>query len=312
MGLAKKPMFVVPNHLVEQWGARIPQALSAGAAVHRRAGAFRGRQPPAGDGAHRQRQLRRRDRLAPLVRVPAGLGQAVQALRRRAARAARGRDRRGQGGKGRQPPHREGAGESQEAARRQAQATRRPRAQGQCASPSRSWASIRLFVDEADALQEPVLHHQNEPHRGPAELRQQPRLRHVHEDALHPRADRRARRGLRHRHADLEHHGRDVHDAALSGARPAGGARRRAFRRLGGELRGGRDRAGTGPRRLGLPHAHALRQIHQPAGAAVDVPHGRRRADRRHAEPAPPGVAGGKPQMVAAPAGEPSRRTSRR
>ena len=44
MGLARKPMFVVPNHLVEQWGARIPEALPAGPAVHRRAGSI---SPPA-------------------------------------------------------------------------------------------------------------------------------------------------------------------------------------------------------------------------------------------------------------------------
>ena len=61
-------------------GRGVPEALSAGQPVHRRQGAFRGRQPAAGDGAHRQRQLRRRHRLAPLVRVFAGLRQAVQPL----------------------------------------------------------------------------------------------------------------------------------------------------------------------------------------------------------------------------------------
>ena len=69
---------------------------------------------------------------------------------------------------------------------------------------------------------------------------------------------------------------------------PAEGARRRAFRRLGGEFRGSGDGAGTGAGRLRLPDAHALCEIHQPARAAVDVPHLRRRADRRHAEPAAP------------------------
>ena len=57
LGLAKKPMFVVPNHLVEQWGAEFLKALSAGPPVHRRPGAFRDRQPAAGDGADRERQL---------------------------------------------------------------------------------------------------------------------------------------------------------------------------------------------------------------------------------------------------------------
>ena len=73
------------------------------------------------------------------------------------------------------------------------------------------------------------------------------------------------------------------------GAGSAEGARRRAFRRLGGEFRGSGDGARTGAGRLGLPDAHALCEIHQPARAAVDVPHLRRRADRRHAEPAAPG-----------------------
>src|ERR1019366_5849705 len=51
------------------------------------------------------------------------------------------------------------------------------------------------------------------------------------------------------------------------------------------EINAGRG-AGIGAGRLRLPDAHALCQIHQPARAAVDVPQLRRRADRRHAEPA--------------------------
>ena len=53
----------------------------------------------------------------------------------------------------------------------------------------------------------------------------------------------------------------------------AEGARRRAFRRLGREFRGSGHRARTGAGRLRLPHAHALCEIHQPARAALDVPH---------------------------------------
>ena len=73
------------------------------------------------------------------------------------------------------------------------------------------------------------------------------------------RDERRARRRLRHRHADLEHHGRDVHDAALSRPGSAEGAGRRAFRCLGGEFRRGRNVARTCPGRLGIPDAHAVR-----------------------------------------------------
>ena len=77
-------------------GRRIPEALSAGQALHRGQGPFLGRQPAARDGAHRQRQLRRRDRLAPLVRVFAGFGQALQPLHGRPGPAARRRHPRSQ------------------------------------------------------------------------------------------------------------------------------------------------------------------------------------------------------------------------
>ena len=72
LGLAKKPMIVVPNHLVEQWGAAFLKLYPQAQALRRRQGAFRRRQPAESHGAHRHRQLRRRDRLAPLVRIPAG------------------------------------------------------------------------------------------------------------------------------------------------------------------------------------------------------------------------------------------------
>jgi N12 class adenine-specific DNA methylase len=52
------------------------------------------------------------------------------------------------------------------------------------------------------------------------------------------------------------------------------------------EFRGGGHGAGACAGRLRLPHAHAVRQIRQPARAAVDVPHLRGRADGGHAEPA--------------------------
>ena len=57
LGLAKKPMIVVPNHLVEQWGAAFlalyPQAHIFVAGKE----AFRRRQPPEGHVADRHRQL---------------------------------------------------------------------------------------------------------------------------------------------------------------------------------------------------------------------------------------------------------------
>jgi hypothetical protein len=103
---------------------------------------------------------------------------------------------------------------SQEAACLQAQAARRPRAQGR-RHHLRATRRRPNLGRRSRCLQEPFLHHENEPHRGPAEFGQQPRLRYVHEDALYPRTHRRPRRGLRHRDSHLEHHGRDVHDAPL-------------------------------------------------------------------------------------------------
>ena len=67
LGLATKPMIVVPNHLVEQWGAAFlmlyPQANIFVAGKD----CFHGRQPPEGDGADRHRQLRRGDRFPQIL-----------------------------------------------------------------------------------------------------------------------------------------------------------------------------------------------------------------------------------------------------
>ena len=82
----------------------------------------------------------------------------------------------------------------------------------------------------------------------------------------------------------------------------AGGGRR-AFRRLGREFRRGRHRARTRPGRLGLPHAHTVREIRQSAGAALDVPHLSRTCRRRTCCICPvPHIEGGKPHITAAPA----------
>ena len=63
------------------------------------------------------------------------------------------------------------------------------------------------------------------------------------------RAAPRPRRHVRHRHADQQHDGRDVHDAAVP--RPGGPAepRHRALRRLGGDLRRGGGHDGDLPGR---------------------------------------------------------------
>ena len=81
------------------------------------------------------------------------------------------------------------------------------------------------------------------------------------------------------------------------------GRGRRAFRRLGRQFRRGRHGARTRPGRLGLPHAHAVREIRQPAGAAFDVPQSFadvQTADMLHLPR--PAIEGGKPHITAAPA----------
>ena len=81
------------------------------------------------------------------------------------------------------------------------------------------------------------------------------------------------------------------------------GRGRRAFRRLGRQFRRGRHRARTRAGRLRLPHAHPLREIRQPAGAALDVPVSFadvQTADMLHLPR--PEIEGGKPHITAAPA----------
>ena len=130
-------------------GSGVSEALSAGPAVHRREGSLRDRKPAAGDGAHRDRQLRCRHRLPPLLRVPSGIGRVLQSVRREAGGGTGRGDRPGQGIEGRQPPHREGTGKSQEAAHGPAEETRRPRVE----RPTLTFEELgvdQIFVDEAD------------------------------------------------------------------------------------------------------------------------------------------------------------------
>ena len=70
LDLAKKPMFVVPNHLVDQWGAEFLKLYPQAQTLRRWQGTLCKRQPPGGDGSHRHWKLRCCDRLAPIVRVP--------------------------------------------------------------------------------------------------------------------------------------------------------------------------------------------------------------------------------------------------
>ena len=67
LGLASKPMIVVPNHLVEQWGAAVPALYPHAHVLVAGREAFAAGNRQKADGAHRHRHLRRRDRLARLL-----------------------------------------------------------------------------------------------------------------------------------------------------------------------------------------------------------------------------------------------------
>ena len=67
LGLAAKPMIVVPNHLVEQWGAAFLALYPHAQHLRCRQGRLRRGQPAESHVAHRHRQLRRGDRVAQLV-----------------------------------------------------------------------------------------------------------------------------------------------------------------------------------------------------------------------------------------------------
>ena len=81
--------------------------------------------------------------------------------------------------------------------------------------------------------------------------------------------------------------------------------RHRAFRRLGGHLRRSRRHDGNLPRRREPAAAQPLRPLHQPAGTPADVPGLLRRADGRDARTCRgPRLEGGKPIVVACPMSE--------
>ncbi len=79
------------------------------------------------------------------------------------------------------------------------------------------------------------------------------------------------------------------HDAPLSGTGNLGGAQCQAFRCVGGQFRRGGDIPRTRPGWIGLPDAHTVCQIHQPSRIALRVLQRRRCANRGYAEPPPTG-----------------------
>ena len=131
LGLAKKPMFVVPNHLVEQWGAEFlkvyPQArLFIAGREHFATGNRQRAMARIASGnydavivSHRSFEfLPVSDKLFKRF-----VEEQVEELEAAILEA--------KAGQGRQPAAGQGTGESEEALRRQAQGARRPRGQGQ-------------------------------------------------------------------------------------------------------------------------------------------------------------------------------------
>ena len=101
------------------------------------------------------------------------------------------------------------------------------------------------------------------------------------------RAAPRPRRHLRHRHADQQHDGRDVHDAAVPRPRRACGAAASSTS-TPGRPPSARSSTRWRSRPDGAIAAapQPLRQVHEPARTPADVPGVRRRADGRDARPA--------------------------
>ena len=216
LGLAHKPMIVVPNHLVEQWGAAFLQ-------LYPQANIFVAGKDYFAAG-NRQKAMARiatgnydavivshsSFEFLPVSDETFGrfVGKQIDQLEdadstrprpKKATTAASSRNWR--------KPRSAWPRNSRSAPTASARTTR---------SRSSRWASTGFSCDEADLFKNLGFSRKMTRIAGLPEHRKQPRARYVHEDAVSRGARRRHR--LRHRHADLEHHGRDVHAAALSRA----------------------------------------------------------------------------------------------
>ena len=87
-------------------------------------------------------------------------------------------------------------------------------------------------------------------------------------------------------HADFQHHDGNVHDATIPRPRGAQEPGPGAFRRLGRHLRRSHRHNGNLPGREWPTATQPLRPLHQPAGTPADVPGFLRCADGRNAQPA--------------------------
>jgi N12 class adenine-specific DNA methylase len=184
------------------------------------------------------------------------------------------------------------------------QRSRRPREQGQCTLTFEELGVDQIFVDESDLYKNLGFVSKMNRIAGLPNSREQSRARYVHQDRLSARAQRRARRGICHRHADIQHHGRNVHAAALLSPR------RCLPQPVSSILTHGPRTSASGHRPLNSPPMARATGCTRALLKFVNLPEllsmfrtFRRCADRRHAETCPgPMIEGGKPHVIAAPA----------
>ena len=142
-------MIVVPNHLVEQWGAAFlalyPQArIFVAGREHFAAGNRQKAMARIATGNYDAVIVSHRS----FEKLPVSDEMFKRFVEQQIEQLEDG-DPRSQGRERRQPPHRQGTGKSQEAPRREAQGARRPREQGRRLTFEQLGID-QIFVDEAD------------------------------------------------------------------------------------------------------------------------------------------------------------------
>ena len=185
LDLAKKPMFVVPNHLVDQWGAEFlklyPQArLFVAGKDHFATG-------------NRQQAMARiatgnYDAVIVSHRSFEFLPVSDEYFNRFVEKQVAELDAEISQAKESKDDNRRIVKELEKAKKRLIVRLKK-RADRDSKDRTMTFEELgvdQLFVDEADLYKNLALHHEDEPDRRPAELRQQPRIRHVPEDPLPP------------------------------------------------------------------------------------------------------------------------------
>jgi hypothetical protein len=135
-------------------------------------------------------------------------------------------------------------------------------------------------------VQKPFLRHEDDARCRVAADRIRTRVRYVPQGSAHPGEEQRGRRRFRDRHADFQHDGGNVHDAALLANERTAPQSLAAFRFVGGDVRRDCDHDGTQSRRQRLSPAKPLRPLRECAGVDAAIPSGRRRADGGNAQAA--------------------------